>query len=175
MPSTLDWLRGRNDAALVALLRARPDLTVPAPTDLAVLARRLDSPPSVWRALESLHRFAVQVLESIVLLGDAPVTVAQVSAFLGKRAPVAQVQRTFEQLETLALIRGGDAVRPSTAVPAAMGEFPGGFGPRGRLPADEVPAALAATTDEGRALLTRLAQGRPRGSVGGSGALAELV
>src|ERR1700710_2567740 len=81
MPSTLDWLRGRNDAALVALLRARPDLTVPAPGDLSVLARRLDSPPSVWRGLESLHRFAVQVLESIVLLGDAPVTAAQVRAF----------------------------------------------------------------------------------------------
>lgn len=175
MPSTLDWLRARNDAALVALLRTRPDLTVPAPGDLAVLARRLDSPPSVWRALESLHRFAVQVLESIVLLGDAPVTAAQVSAFLGRRAPVDQVERIFEQLETLALIRGGDAVRPSTAVPAAMGEFPGGFGPSGRLTAAQVPAALAQASDEGRALLARLAQGRPRGSVAGSGALAELV
>src|ERR1700712_1846763 len=119
MPSTRDWLRGRNDAALVALLRARPDLTVPAPGDLSVLARRLDSPPSVWRSLESLHRFSVQVLETIVLLGNAPVTAAQVSAFLGTRAPVTEVERVFEQLETLALIRGGDAVRPSPAVPAA--------------------------------------------------------
>ena len=175
MPSTLDWLRGRNDAALVSLLRARPDLTVPAPGDLAVLARRLDSPPSVRRALESLHRFAIQVLESVMLLGEVPVTAAQVSAFLGERATVAEVKRAFEQLETLALIRGGDAVRPSPAVPAAIGEFPGGFGPRGRLTADQVTVALAATSDEGRALLARLAQGRPRGSVAGSGPLADLV
>ena len=175
MPSTLDWLRSRNDAALVALLRARPDLTVPAPGDLAVLARRLDSPPSVWRALEGLHRFAVQVLETIVLLGNAPVTAAQVSAFLGPKAPVVEVERIFGQLETLALIRGGDAVLPSMAVPAAMGEFPGGFGPSGRLSGAQVPAALAAASEEGRGLLTRLAQGRPRGSVAGSGPLAELV
>lgn len=177
MPSTLDWLRTRNDAALVALLRARPDLTVPAPTDLAVLGRRLDSPPSVWRVLESLDRFAVQVLESVVLLGRgaAAVTAAQVSDFLGDRAPIAAVERVFDQLETLALIRGGTAVQPSTAVPAAMGEFPGGFGPSGRLTADQVPTVLAQASEEGRALLARLASGRPRGSVAGSGPLAELV
>src|ERR1700712_5594753 len=135
MPSTLDWLRGRDDAALVALLRARPDLTVPAPTDLAVLARRLDSPPSVWRVLETLNRFSVQVLESVVLLSahQHRVKATEVSAFLGKKAPTTQVKRVFAELESLALIRGGDAVRPSSAVPPAMGEFPGGFGPSGRL------------------------------------------
>ena len=177
MPSTLDWLRGRDDAALVALLRARPDLTVPAPTDLAVLARRLDSPPSVWRVLETLNRFAVQVLESIVLLSGHKhaVTAAEVSGFLGRSAPTAQVKRVFAELESLALIRGGDAVRPSSAVPPAMGEFPGGFGPSGRLSGDQLTQALAQATDEGRALLARLAQGRPRGSVGTSGPLVPLV
>src|SRR6195952_1853255 len=157
MPSTLDWLRGRDDAALVALLRARPDLTVPAPTDLAVLARRLDSPPSVWRVLESLNRFAVQVLESVVLLGDRthPVTAGEVSSFLGRSAPTAQVKRVFTELETLALIRGGDAVRPSAAVPPAMGEFPGGFRRSGRLSSDAVTAVVAQTSAEGRPLLAR--------------------
>lgn len=250
MSSTLEWLRGRDDAALCALLRARPDLTVPAPTDLSVLARRLDSPPSVWRALEGLNRFAVQVLESVVLLGDGgtsarttnrrssdaqesdtqglstvasdtqvPSTVpsdaqvqsnarilsavasdtrvsgttisstpvsgttvssnqvssTQVSNFLGRAAPTSAVKRVFAELETLALIRGGDAVQPSPAVGAAMGEFPGGFGPRGRLSTENVTTALAAAGDEGRALLARLGQGRPRGSVGTTGSLADLV
>ncbi len=177
MPSTLDWLRGRDDAALVALLRARSDLTVPAPTDLAVLARRLDSPPSVWRVLETLNRFAVQILESVVLLGGnkRAVKATEVSAFLGKSAPTAQVKRVFAELETLALIRGGDAVWPSSAVPTAMGEFPGGFGPHGRLDPAELSAALAQTSEEGRALLARLAQGRPRGSVGTTGPLVPLV
>jgi hypothetical protein len=177
MPSTLDWLRARDDAALVTLLRARPDLTVPAPTDLAVLSRRLDSPPSVWRALETLDRFAVQVLECVVLLSEGrhEVTPAQVSRFLGRDAPVKHVRPVFERLESLALIRGGDAVRPSGAVPSAMGEFPGGFGPSGSLSVDEVTAALAATTDDGRALLAKLDQGRPLGSVGTGGPLLSLV
>ncbi|SDO39686.1 Helicase conserved C-terminal domain-containing protein [Nakamurella panacisegetis] len=177
MASTLEWLRGRDDAALMEMLRARPDLTVPAPTDLSVLARRLDSPPSVWRALESLNRFAVQVLESVVLLGAGQhaVTPAEVTAFLGKDAPIRQVKRVFGELETLALVRGGAAVRPSAAVPAAMGEFPGGFGPPGRLTADETALALASASDDGRALLARLAKGRPRGTVGTTGPLADLV
>ncbi len=177
MPSTLDWLRGRDDAALVALLRARPDLTVPAPTDLSVLARRLDSPPSVWRVLETLNRFAVQVLESVVLLSGSThaVKAGEVSAFLGKKAPAAQVRGVFAELESLALIRGGDAVLPSAAVPPAMGEFPGGFGPSGALSGDELADALSRTSVEGRALLARLAQGRPRGSVGTTGPLVPLV
>lgn len=177
MPSTLDWLRARDDAALVTLLRARPDLTVPAPTDLSVLARRLDSPPSVWRALETLHRFEVQILECVVLLSENhhDVTPLEVSRFLGRDAPVKHVKPVFAQLESLALVRGGDAVRPSGAVPAAMGEFPGGFGPSGSLSADEVTAALTATTDEGRALLDRLDQGRPRGSMGTGRLLLSLV
>ncbi len=177
MPSTLEWLRGRDDAALVALLRARPDLTVPAPTDFSVLARRLDGPPSVWRALESLNRFAVQVLESVVLLSGHKhkVTAAEITGFLGDRAPTAEVRRVFGELEALGLIRGGDTVRPSAAVPPAMGEFPGGFGPSGRLTGDHLAAALAATSDEGRALLARLARGRPRGSVGTTGPLVALV
>ena len=177
MPSTLDWLRSRDDAALAALLRARPDLTVPAPTDLSVLGRRLDSPPSVWRTLESLNRFAVQVVESVVLLQGKThgVTAREVSEFLGSRAPVADVERVFAHLETLALIRGGTHVHASAAVPAAMGEFPGGLGPSGGMTADEVQQALAITSDDGRALLARLAQGRPRGSVGVTGPLVALV
>lgn len=177
MPSTLDWLRARDDAALVALLRARPDLTVPAPTDLSVLARRLDSPPSVWRALETLNRFAVQVLECVVLLGvgQHAVKPSEVASFLGPDAPLKQVKRVFTELENLSLVRGGDLVRPSAAVPAAMGEFPGGFGPPGRLTMDEAGQVLAGAPADGRALLTRLAQGRPRGTVGTTGPLAELV
>ena len=56
-----------------------------------------------------------------------------------------------------------------------MGEFPGGFGPSGPLTGPELTEALAQTSDEGRALLARLAQGRPRGSVGTTGPLVPLV
>ena len=45
--SLADDLRARTDAALVALLRARPDLLSPVPSDLASLAARAATRPSV--------------------------------------------------------------------------------------------------------------------------------
>ncbi|GGL89003.1 helicase C-terminal domain-containing protein [Nakamurella endophytica] len=175
MASTLDWLRGRTDDALVALLRARPDLAVPAPSDLSVLARRLDSPPSVWRAMETLHRFRLQVLQAVLLLGgrDGSGTTADaVAAFVGAPATTDDVRSVLTGLETLGLVRGDDPARLSPAVAAALGEFPAGLGPPGRLSPAEVSTALAAATPEQRALLERLSHGQPRGQVGASGPAA---
>src|SRR5581483_3514050 len=54
MPGTslLEWLRARDDAALATLLRLRPDLGVPPPPDLTVLATRVGIRASVARACE---------------------------------------------------------------------------------------------------------------------------
>jgi hypothetical protein len=68
--SLADDLRARDDAALVALLRARPDLLSPVPSDLASLAARATTRPSVSRALDQLDRFALQVVEVLCALPD---------------------------------------------------------------------------------------------------------
>jgi hypothetical protein len=68
--SLADDLRARDDADLVALLRARPDLLSPVPSDLASLAARATTRPSVTRALDQLDRFALQVVEVLCALPD---------------------------------------------------------------------------------------------------------
>ncbi|MGW4380041.1 helicase-associated domain-containing protein [Kitasatospora sp. NPDC004531] len=65
-PRTLaEELRGREDGAVAALLRARPDLLNPVPTDLTQLSARLSSRASVLRALERLDRFTLQTAEAL--------------------------------------------------------------------------------------------------------------
>ncbi len=83
--SLADDLRARDDADLVALLRARPDLLSPVPSDLASLAARATTRPSVTRALDQLDRFALQVVEVLCALPDHG-TDADVRRLLGADA-----------------------------------------------------------------------------------------
>ena len=111
MPSTLDWLRARDDRALVALLRARPDLTVPAPGDLTVLAGRLNTGPSVWRAMESLNQFHIQVLQALAVLGAEKRAVGRsdLRGLLGDAGPGRRAGRGARPAGGLALVRGDRA------------------------------------------------------------------
>src|SRR4051812_39584204 len=68
--SLADDLRAREDDALAALLRARPDLRTPVPADLAALAARATTRPSVQRALDHLDEFSLQVVDVLVALPD---------------------------------------------------------------------------------------------------------
>ncbi|WP_030419471.1 helicase C-terminal domain-containing protein [Streptomyces sp. NRRL F-5065] len=100
--SLAEALRGRDDASLAALLRARPDLVTPVPTDLTQLATRAGTRASVVRALERLDRFALQTAEALAVAPD----------------PAAYG-------ELLALLAGdpGDTADPAvaTALPRALG------------------------------------------------------
>ncbi|GHC78094.1 hypothetical protein GCM10007079_15750 [Nocardiopsis terrae] len=69
-PTFTSWLRSRSDGELTALLTARPDLAQPVPADIGALAHRATSRNAALRALERLDRFTLQVLESVVALGD---------------------------------------------------------------------------------------------------------
>lgn len=69
-PTFTSWLRSRSDEELTALLRGRPDLGHPVPADIGALAHRATSRNATLRALERLDRFTLQVLESVVALGD---------------------------------------------------------------------------------------------------------
>lgn len=65
--SLAEALRARDDASLSALLRSRPDLITPVPTDLTQLATRAGTRASVVRALERLDRFALQTAEALAV------------------------------------------------------------------------------------------------------------
>ncbi|MCD0485734.1 helicase C-terminal domain-containing protein [Streptacidiphilus sp. ASG 303] len=70
-PRTLaEELRARGDDALAALLRARPDLLNPVPSDLAQLAGRISTRASSLRALERLDRFTLQTAEALAAAPD---------------------------------------------------------------------------------------------------------
>ncbi len=68
--SLAEDLRARDDSSLSALLRARPDLITPVPTDLTQLATRAGTRASVVRALERLDRFALQTAEALAVAPD---------------------------------------------------------------------------------------------------------
>src|SRR3978361_1129473 len=97
MPSTAlaDWLRSQDDAALVELLRTRPDLAVPPPADSMVLATRAGIPAPVARACEDLDRFIVTVLTALVVAGadTAPVSHRAVGKLLGSGVAGGRIAR----------------------------------------------------------------------------------
>ena len=166
MSGTLAWLRGRSDEALARLLRARPDLVVPAPGDLEVLGRRLDSPPSVWRVMESLDAFAVQVLQALVLL-DAQhrrVAVADLVAFFGPATDRAALIRTLDRVQDLGLVRDPGLQIPRSVVDV-LSPYPAGLGRQAGLDPAVVAEKLDGLTAEARAVLDRLVPGPPVGAL----------
>ncbi|GAA4889417.1 helicase-associated domain-containing protein [Saccharopolyspora cebuensis] len=165
MPPLAEWLRERSDDDLVALLRARPDLATPPPSDTSVLATRAGVRSSVARACEDLDSFALSTLEALVLL-DAdrePVDSAAVAGMLGASITPQRVRRTVRELRALVLVWGeDDALNLVPAVREALPTFPGGLG----RPADDLDdpaAALAGLDEEERELVGKLARGAPVG------------
>ena len=68
--SYADYLRSLDDAALFALFESRSDLTSPVPSDIASLAVRASSVPSLVRAIDSLNKWQLQVLEAAAVLTE---------------------------------------------------------------------------------------------------------
>lgn len=122
--SLADDLRSRPDADLVALLRARPDLAVPRPTELGTVAARAAGRASVQRAVDSLDRATLQVLE-VAAVYDDPVPAGTVSQRWG-----ADARGPLERLRALGLLWGGTrALHVVRAAREALGPYPAGLGP----------------------------------------------
>lgn len=69
--SLADQLRSWSDAQLTRLLLLRPDLATPAPHDFGQLASRACVRASLWRAMDSLTRLELCVLDAVVMAGQS--------------------------------------------------------------------------------------------------------
>jgi hypothetical protein len=128
--SLTEWLRGRTDAQLAELLRRRPDLALPAPADLAMLASRLGVRTSVQRAVDTLDAFVLRVLEALVLSATGSAAdLDRAAELLGTVVTTTDLRRGLAELFELGLV-WGDADAPHLAPSAveAVGTYPGGLG-----------------------------------------------
>jgi len=122
--SLADELRSWDDEALVALLERRPDLSVPAPTDLGALATAAVGRLSVQRAVDGLEARTLQVLE-VLAVSPEPVSSGEVSRRWG--APAAE---PLTRLRGLGLIWGGPrSLHLVRAARECLGQYPAGLGP----------------------------------------------
>ncbi|WP_134766915.1 helicase C-terminal domain-containing protein [Nocardioides sp. 1609] len=150
-----DQLRSWSDERVARLLTARPDLTTPAPHDFGQLASRAAVRASLSRALDTLTRLELFVLDALVVAGQT--TAADVRSII--LADAAAVDATLGRLVDLALVwhtRDG-GLRVLSGVADALATGPGASGLRPRsadAPAPDVVAArLAEVSPAARAML----------------------
>ncbi len=164
--SLAESLRIRDDASLAALLRSRPDLITPVPTDLTQLATRAGTRASVLRALERLDRFALQAAESLAVAPD-PASYGTLLTLMagdaGDEIVADALPRAVGTLREQALVWGDDErmrlVRTARELlaPSAQHPSPTGLGPSvqeatsgmspGRIQEIVAAAGLASTHD----------------------------
>ncbi|MFF7720542.1 helicase C-terminal domain-containing protein [Streptomyces luteogriseus] len=164
--SLAEELRARGDASLGALLRSRPDLITPVPTDLTQLATRAGTRASVVRALERLDRFALQTAEALAVAAD-PAVYGELLGLMagddGDPAVVAALPHALDGLREQALVWGDDdrlrLVRTARELlaPSPQHPSPTGLGPTvqeatagmspGRIQEIVTAAGLASTHD----------------------------
>ncbi|MFE9022062.1 helicase-associated domain-containing protein [Streptomyces sp. NPDC007808] len=109
--SLAEALRARDDVSLAVLLRSRPDLITPVPTDLTQLATRAGTRASVVRALERLDRFALQTAQALAVAAD-PATYDELLGLMtgdaGDPTVAGALPRAVGTLREQALVWGGD-------------------------------------------------------------------
>lgn len=180
--SLADQFRSLPDNTLAALLRSRPDLVVPVPSDLTGLAARAQSRTSVARAMDGLDEFTLRILDAARLTRDPATGLTSVTAVLnlattGQGGVDRAVARAaLDRLRALFLVHGPDsALSVVAAVDEVSGPYPAGLGrPAAQLgekaahlcadPARLRRTVLAAPA-AARAILDRLAAGPPVGTV----------
>jgi hypothetical protein len=159
MRSFSDYLRSVDDAALLLLFSARPDLVTPVPPDMASLAVRACSAPSLARAIDSLNQWQFQVLEAAASLNE-PFSEKSIVVLTDKEAKTA-----LEHLVTIGLIYpSDDGMRLPTQLRDVIGTEPAGLGPASL--AKLKMSDLADAPADAKKVLDRLVWGPPRGSVG---------
>jgi len=159
MRSFSDYLRSVDDAAFLTLFTARPDLITPVPPDIASLAVRACSAPSLARAIDSLNQWQFQVLEAAGALNE-PFSLKSLVALTDTAAATA-----LEHLISIGLIYpSDDGMRLPSQLRDVIGNEPAGLGPvsMAKLKLAELDSAPI----DAKKVLERLIWGPPRGSVG---------
>ena len=156
--SYADYLRTLDDSSLIALFEARPELISPVPSDIASLAVRASSIPSLVRAVDSLNKWQLQVLEAAAVLAE-PFSEKELLASTDKSAKFA-----VSALVDRALIyQASDGYRLPSNLREVLGNEIAGLGPASpkKLKLKELENAPAAS----KKVLDAMVWGPPRGSV----------
>ena len=156
--SFTEELRNRSDDEIKNLFTLRPDLISPVPSDLAALATRANSAPSLLRAKESLDKFRLDILTAICTL-EEPIAAAQIVGVTSEEAKEA-VTRLWE---IALLYKDGERYRIPTNVRTLVGENPAGLGAKSSKVVDFT--ALDSAPKGAVETLHRLVWGPPKGQV----------
>lgn len=127
-----EWIRGRTDDQLGALVSARPELITPVPAHLEGLAARASSPSAIGRVLDRLDRFTLAVVETLAVLPE-PFELAGLRAVVNRALQYGDAEPALSQavarLRELALIYGDDdALHLAPGVRKVLDD-PAGLGP----------------------------------------------
>jgi hypothetical protein len=156
--SYADYLRGLDDAALISIFTHRPDLVTPVPPDIASLAVRASSAPSLARAVDALNSWQLQVLEVCAVL-DEPFSEKDVATLTDKSALFVipgLIERGLLYLDK-------DGLRTPTTLKEVLGNEIAGLGPASMVKLklkklEEAPATA-------KKVLDAMVWGPPRGSI----------
>lgn len=165
-PDLSTWLKSRTDTELVGTLTLRPDLTVPPPSTIAVLAGRAEQRASILRSADTLDTLALTVLELLAIEGahEMPVPRTQLDAAIDKRASAKAVDKALTALRERALVWGTRSLRMT---PAARDAVPWRIGrildSTEVLTPERITEALAGIDESSRKLLSTLARSSPTG------------
>ena len=157
--SFADYLRGLDDAGLLQLFSHRPDLISPVPPDMASLAVRASSAPSLARAIDALNTWQFQVLEACAVATEP--FVEKTIASLTDKPALFVIPGLIERG---LIYPAHDGLRMPTTLREILGNEVAQLGPPSMAKlnlkklADAPPAA--------KKILDAMAWGPPRGSVG---------
>ena len=156
--SFADELRARSDEELSRLCALRPDLLTPVPPDIAALAVRANSTPSLMRATENLNKFQSDILLAAATLHQ-PFKRTELVAITSSKA-----NPEIDYLIDSALIyQDGDKYRISNNLLNLLGDSPAGLGPITGIKFNE--KILKEVPKDSQAVLDKLTWGSARGSV----------
>lgn len=156
--SFADYLRALDDEALISMFTHRPDLVTPVPPDIASLAVRASSAPSLARAVDALNKWQLQVLEVCAILKE-PFSEKEVVALTEKSALFVLPGL----IERGLLYTDKDGLRTPTNLKEVLGNEIVGLGPHSMAKLklkklDDAPAAA-------EKVLSAMVWGPPRGTI----------